>query len=62
MEEVLAEGTLKGLSSLQELNNSLTASAQTQRLLAHNVGPTLSCCAPAGFNAPQSPSSLRWRP
>lgn len=39
MEQVLVEGTLMGLSAIQELSNSLRATAQTQRVLAHKVGP-----------------------
>lgn len=39
MEEVLVEGTFKGLSAIQELSTSLTATAQTQRVLAQKVGP-----------------------
>lgn len=39
MEEVLVEGTFKGLSAIQELSNSLTATAQTQRVLAQKVSP-----------------------
>lgn len=49
MEEVLVEGTFKGLSAIQELSNSLTATTQTQRVLAQKVGPRLSCCIPAVF-------------
>lgn len=45
MEEVLVEGTFKGLSAIQELSTSLTATAQTQRVLAQNVGPSLAAAA-----------------
>lgn len=41
MEQVLVEGTLMGLSAIQELSNSLRATTQTQRVLAHKVGPNL---------------------
>lgn len=41
MEEVLVEGTLMGLSAIQDLSASLRATAQTQRLLAQKVGPNL---------------------
>lgn len=41
MEEVLVEGTLMGLSAIQDLSTSLRATAQTQRVLAQKVGPNL---------------------
>lgn len=41
MDQVLVEGTLMGLSAIQELSNSLRATIQTQRVLAHKVGPNL---------------------
>ncbi|XP_056903641.1 kinesin-like protein KIF11 isoform X1 [Takifugu flavidus] len=37
MEEVLVEGTLMGLSAIQDLSTSLRAIAQTQRVLAQKV-------------------------
>lgn len=49
MEEVLVEGTFKGLSAIQELSTSLTATAQTQRVLAQNVGPSLAAAAAAAL-------------
>lgn len=63
MEEVLVEETFKGLSAIQGLSSGLTATAQTQRVLAHKVGPHLA--AAAAFRRPLvrgSISSLRWRP
>lgn len=50
MEEVLVKGTFKGLSAIQELRSSLTATTQTQRVLAQKVGPRLSSCIPAVFS------------
>lgn len=37
MEEVLVARTLKGFSTVQELSNSLRATAETQQLLASKV-------------------------
>lgn len=41
MEKVLVEGTLIGLLAIQDLSTSLSATAQTQRVLAQKVGPNL---------------------
>lgn len=41
MEEVLVEGTFKGLSAIQELSSRLRATTQAQQLVADKVGPGL---------------------
>lgn len=59
MEEVLVGGTSLGLSAIQELSSRLTATAQTQRVLAQKVGqktPVYPCCVRHRFlECPSSP-------
>lgn len=62
-EAVLAEGALMGLAAIQELHASLGATAQSQRVLAHRVGPRSRRRRPGGSAlCHRVVLCRRWRP